>query len=1028
VNISVTMNNSTTMIRSLLSMKVLLTCFLLAVSFIDVSAQGVVVAPSIATMADTAKTNLDQLKDKYEDMSGEQIEKFKQYQQRDGSTPPDGIMGDESEGHSQDNQEKSKETIEEGNVAEEAAEKIIEAVAAEMKESLGKVGIYGFKYFRESTTKIYTSAQDVKPPEDYELGVSDQLNIAIWGFADYNEVFTIDKDGYIQPKYVGRIYLKGLTLKNAREVIRARYSRAYMIENSQFDISLNYSRVINVNVVGEVEFPGSYTIPAVNTVFNLMSFIGGPTEMGSIRNIQIKRNGQVIRRFDLYKFLNEPEKQDDYFLQNNDYVYVPMSTKIVKISGAVQRPFKYELLENESFEDLLRYAGGYLPKSLTSYIQIERYIDNKLILIDVDLDSLRKSGRRLDLMNGDQITVREIPDRLENPVSISGSVKVAGKYELKPGNRLSDIVNRAMGLAENAYTQEAYIFRLDPGTEGRQVIRVNLERALADYQSEDNILLQTRDDIRVFAANYFLDQYSIDIRGAVRKPTIIEAQKGLTLRDGILYSAGLEPHAYLKRAYIRRVNREDNSYYYVTVELDTADNYAKMDEVPLFQGDVIRILSNLTFTVDQVVSISGQVRNPGTFELWREFNLKDLVLLAGGFTEKAFFGKVMVYRTRPDFKEEVITFSVDTSDFQQQLQDFSLQRGDRVIVFSQNIFLRDFDFFVGGLVNEPGSFELKENMVLADALLLARGFSLGAASNRIEIARISNFEEAVTNSAPTQINIDILDVGKDFLNDAVAISYVLRPYDQVFVRKIPNFEFQKRITLSGEVVYPGDYVLKSKNERLSSVIERAGGLTEFAFAEGAKLSRSYSRTGNVLLDLKKALRRPGSKYNYILKEGDQIEIPTVNNLVTVRGQIDYPFEENDMKRLVAFSDSITIEEYIQITPEKKVSVPFTSGKSAKYYIKKYGSGFGTYAKKKDTYVVLPNGHVKGTRFLLITRVYPRVTLGSEVVVPREPLKLKKIRKQREGGQGLEKFLTVLQVIVGSLTTTLTLFVLTSRAF
>jgi hypothetical protein len=111
-----------------------------------------------------------------------------------------------------------------------------------------------------------------------------------------------------------------------------------------------------------------------------------------------------------------------------------------------------------------------------------------------------------------------------------------------------------------------------------------------------------------------------------------------------------------------------------------------------------------------------------------------------------------------------------------------------------------------------------------------------------------------------------------------------------------------------------------------------------------------------------------------------------------------------------------------------VSVPFTSGKSAKYYIKKYGSGFGTYAKKKDTYVVLPNGHVKGTRFLLITRVYPRVTLGSEVVVPREPLKLKKIRKQREGGQGLEKFLTVLQVIVGSLTTTLTLFVLTSRAF
>jgi polysaccharide biosynthesis/export protein len=1022
------MNNSIAMRKSLFSFQVLMLMALFATTVMNVSAQGVVVAPSIATMADTSKTNLDELKDKYQDMSGEQIEKYKQYQQREGTPPVGSITEDESEGHSQENQDQSKQTIEEGNLAEEAAEKIIEAVAAEMKESLGKVGIYGFKYFRESTTKIYTSAQDVKPPEDYELGVGDQLNIAIWGFADYNEVFTIDKDGYIQPKYVGRIYLKGLSLKNAREVIRARYSRAYMIENSQFDISLNYSRVINVNVVGEVEFPGSYTIPAVNTVFNLMSFIGGPSEMGSIRNIQIKRNGQVIRRFDLYKFLNEPEKQDDYFLQNNDYVYVPMSTKLVKIAGAVQRPFKYELLESETFEDLLRYAGGYLPKSLTSYIQIRRFIDNKIILLDIDLDSLRKNKAKLELRNGDEILVREIPDRIDNPVSISGSVKVGGNYELKAGDRLSDIVNRAMGLQENAYTDEAYIFRIDPGTEGKQVFRVNLGNALADYQSADNILLEPRDAIRIFAKNYFFDTYSIDIRGAVRKPTVIEAQKGLTLRDGILYSAGLEPHAFLKRAYIRRLNREDNSYYYLTVELDTANNYAKMDEIPLFQGDLVRILSNLTFLDGaQTVSVSGQVRNPGTFELWRDFNLKDLILLAGGFTQKAFFGKVMVYRTRPDFKEEVITFSVDTSNFHQQLQDFTLQKGDRVIVFSQNIFLRDYDFYIGGLVNESGSYELKENMVLADALLLAKGFSLGAASNRIEVARISNFEDAVANSAPTQINIDILDVGKDFLNDPVAISYVIRPYDQIYVRKIPNFDFQKRIKLSGEVVFPGDYVLKSKNERLSSVIERAGGLTDFAFAEGAKLNRPYGKTGNVLLDLKKALRRPGSKYNYILKEGDQIEIPTVNNLVTIRGQIDYPFEESDMKRLVAFSDSITIEEYLKITPEKKVSVPFTAGKSAKQYIKKYGSGFGTYAKKKDTYVVLPNGHVKGTRFLLITRVYPRVTMGSEVVVPRKPLKLKKIRQQN-AGQGLEKFLTVLQVIVGSLTTTLTLFVLSSRAF
>jgi polysaccharide export outer membrane protein len=199
-----------------------------------------------------------------------------------------------------------------------------------------------------------------------------------------------------------------LTLQNAIQVIKARYSRAYMIENSQFDVTLNYSRVINVNVVGEVELPGSYTIPAVNTVFNLMSFIGGPTKLGSIRNIQIKRNGVVIRNFDLYNFLNNPTAQDDYFLQNNDYIFVPMSNKLVTISGAVQRPFKYELLENETFEDLLKFAGGYNANALTNYLQILRYVNNKAIIIDVDLDSLRASKGKLKLLNGDAISIRMI--------------------------------------------------------------------------------------------------------------------------------------------------------------------------------------------------------------------------------------------------------------------------------------------------------------------------------------------------------------------------------------------------------------------------------------------------------------------------------------------------------------------------------------------------------------------------------------------------------------------------------------------
>ena len=156
-------------------------------------------------------------------------------------------------------------------------------------------------------------------------------------------------------------------------------------------------------------------------------------------------------------------------------------------------------------------------------------------------------------------------------------------------------------------------------------------------------------------------------------------------------------------------------------------------------------------------------------------------------------------------------------------------------------------------------------------------------------------------------------------------------------------------------------------------------------------------------------------------------MPIVSDIITVRGQIDYHFTETDMKRLAAFSDSITIEEYISITPEKKVSVPFTSGKRAKFYIKKYGSGFGKYAKKKDTYVVKPNGQVQGTRFFLVKRIYPKVAVGSEVVVPRKPLKLKKIRRQRvNANDGLNKLNTILQSTLGAVTTSLTLFLILKR--
>ncbi len=991
-----------------------LSIFFFALLANAVHAQGVSVVTSNPLLIDTTSLNVKEVQEKYKDMSGEEIEKFKQFDNSSGVSVGDltGGVGEEETGNTVDKQDESTTIIDEGNEAQETAEKIIEAIATENKEMLEEVPIYGFRYFREAKTKLYSSAQDVKPPYNYILGVGDQLNIAIWGFADYNEVFTIEKDGFIQPKYVGRIYLKGLTLQNAIQVIKARYSRAYMIENSQFDVTLNYSRVINVNVVGEVELPGSYTIPAINTVFNLMSFIGGPTKLGSIRTIQVKRNGIVIRKFDLYNFLNNPNAQDDYFLQNNDYIFVPMSNKLVTISGAVQRPYKYELLENETFEDLLKFAGGYKANALTNYLQILRYVNNKAVIIDVDLDSLRASNGKLKLVNGDAISVRTIPETAINFVNVEGAVNVSGKYELKIGERISDLVNRAMGLSDNAYKEEAYIFRLDPGTEGKTVIRVKIGEAMSNPRSESDILLSDQDEIKIFTNDYFIDKMSISIEGEVRNPRVISAQKGLTLRDGILYSGGLTPTAYLERAFIYREDKSSKLPLVLTVKLDTANNYESMDDIPMLQGDRIKILSNLSFVDKKNVSITGAVKTPTNMEYWKGITLKDLVLLGGGFRERAFLGKAFINRTTSDFRRELITINIDTINNYQKLDEIYLQPEDNVLVFSNTVFDQPSNIYVTGMVKEIAYHEYREGMTLADALLLSDGFIVSAATNRIEVARLSNFQDAIINSEPTKISIDILEINRDFVNDPIANGYLLKPFDQIFVRRIPDFDFQKKIFIDGEVKYPGQYVLRSK-EKLTSIIERAGGLTDEAFPQGTKLERKKDKRGALLVDLKKAMRRPGSKYNYILKQGDLITIPTIENIVTVRGQIDYPFEENDMKRLVMISDTTTVEEYIYLTPEKKVNVPYTSG-------------FGKYSKRKDTYVILPNGHIKGTRFMLFGRVYPKVKEGAEVVVPRKPFKRKPVKENK--GQGNAKLNTILQSTMASLTASLTLYLLLKRSF
>lgn len=671
-------------------------------------------------------------------------------------------------------------------------EDIEENVIEKFKIESEKSNIYGQDIFKNNNIKFYTKASEVIAPDNYVLGTGDEISISVWGFSDYNQIFTINESGFISPKLIGRIYLKGLTFKVAKSLIKQKLAQILDLDNSQVDITLSYTRVITVNIVGDVLNPGSYTIPAINTAFNALVTASGPNEIGSIRNIFIKREGKTVDTLDTYKFLMDPSYNYDIFLQNNDYLFVPTTKKVVKIVGQIKRPHNYELTEKENLKALLYYAGGLNASAYTANIQIKRYKENKKeYLIDLNLDSLIRNKGDFQLMDGDLITINDVPSGLENSVAIEGAIKIPGSYELKEGDRVSDLIKRAEGPLFEAYLDRGFIIRLKNDL-SKLYIPININNILLNEASPDNIHLE--------------------------------------------------------------------------------------------RFDIIKIISKKDFTESSGITVFGAV-------------------------------------------------------------------------------------------NKPGSFVYGSNLVLKDALFLSGGLKSSAANNRIEISRVVHFSESENRIIPIRTLINTVEINGTLNLSKEAENFKLEPFDQIFVRTNPDFELQNNITIQGEVIYPGEYTLLHKDEKIADVIERAGGLTPYAFKEGANVFRTTNNTGVIYTNFEKALKKETSKHNLILLKGDQIIIPKVVDIVHIQGNIG----------------NVNLES---------ISTPYFGGR-AKFYIRSFAGGFGDSTIRRKTYVTNVNGIAKKTHNFVLFKIYPKVEKGSTIYLVKKVSKTKKEREPMDWNKAIE---------------------------
>ena len=673
--------------------------------------------------------------------------------------------------------------------------------------------IFGYKLFN-NTNLSFAPSVNLPTPHNYVLGAGDQLLVNVWGASQQTYQLSVDNAGAVYIPSLGPIYIGGMNFDAAAKLIKKRLTGIYqgMAKTNPTTwavVTLSALRAINVNIIGDANAPGTYSLPATATVFNALYLSGGPAEKGSFRNIKLIRNGKVIQTIDVYDFLINGLTKGDVQLRDRDVIFIPTFKNRVETSGNFKRSNFFEMKKDETLEDLIKFAGGFAINAYKSQVTVFRLTNKEKEVVDVSEDEYNS----FSLKNGDIINAGQILDRYTNRVIINGAVFRPGTYELTDGLTLNGLIAKADGVMPNVYSDRGLIIR----------------------EKED----LTKETI----------PFDVD--------SVLQHKKDITLK------------------------KEDRV---------VINNIESMRE-PRF------------------ITISGEVQSPGKYAYYDNTTVNDMIFLAGGFTEAATGSSLEISRRNSDKEAEI----------------------------SNNQLVKLFKFSIDKSLK--------------------------------------------------------IEKGKG--------GFILKPFDNIFIRRAPSYFTQKNVYISGEVKYPGSYTVSNKEERVSDLLKRAGGLNAYAFAEGATLRRQKTLSeaqkdkmklisnsadstmsidsaqlahlknnySLVELNLPEILKHPGGTEDYVLNEGDVIDIPRIRQTVIISGEVMNP-----------------------------ITLAYVKGKSARYYINKAG-GFSQNAKRSKAYIINANGSAASKGHI---EVFP----GSQIIVPKKP---------ERKNNGLETFARILSVAISALT-------------
>lgn len=682
--------------------------------------------------------------------------------------------------------------------------------------------VFGASMFQELTMSFETNLR-MATPESYILGPDDEVVLDIYGLSEGHFNLQVTPEGIIRIPNVGVVAVSGLSIAEAKQSIQKSLTPYYAGINSgetKLSIALGDIRSITVNVIGEVKYPGTYTIPSLATVYNALYQSGGPAENGSFRMVNIIRGGKVIETVDLYDFLVFG-KETNVRLQDQDAIKVLPYKNRVSIGGEVKNKALFEVKDDETLADLIKFAGGFTEKAFQERITAYRNTTKEKSVIDV-------SAPEFDafiVKAGDAYMVGEILERFSNRVQIQGSVYRPGEYALTEGMKASDLLRKAEGMLDDAFASRAIVFRKDINN----LPEIASFSPIEALSGKNDLLLQREDSIQIYSIVDMKEEEYIYVAGEVVKPDKYVFSKGMTLKDAILIAQGVSTKA---------DKGEVEVFRQVTDPTVLADNLQKaksfkfqLDQVLAFGDDAsefklqkedrIIVRSMFGFEDMKQIKIEGEVMRKGTYVITsKNQRVSDVIKMAGGLTQFGYSEGAFLLRRikKSDAEREMLT-------------------------------------------------EMNKNMstIGASKIALDEDLLTGTAAKK----KRNQYKNSITNpndtigfnpELSTSTDLVGIDLKKILANPGSKYDIIMEEGDILSVPKL-----LETVQVMGEVMMPNT-VRYEKGRSLKSYVNAAGG-----FGMNAKSSKSYVIHANGSIDVTSSFL--GFRNYPTVKPGSRVIVP-----------------------------------------------------------------------------------------------------------------------------------------------------------